>query len=284
MKKVAIISCNKWKGKIKEDIFLQNNLCELGISCDILAWEENDDLNKYDICILRSVWGYQNDYSNFKKWLLEFDNHQSIIYNPINMVLDNVNKEKQFQILDKYNISHIPTNFIKELNELDNINLKNKIIKPIISGSGENTFKVSDESCKELLAILEPVMKIEDNGLMIQPYISEIENGEISCIFIDGKNTHNMLRTPGIFTEYQKPQYLSNIPNSVLNLAKSVERIQEYSGYLYMRVDIVIHSGVPIIMEVELTEPDLLIKYIADETIKQKVLTHFAKAIERKLK
>ena len=50
-----------------------------------------------------------------------------------------------------------------------------------------------------------------------------------------------------------------------------------------MRIDIVVENNMPYIMEVELAEPDLLIKYIADENIKQNTLKTFAKKIERRM-
>lgn len=72
MNKVAIVSCDNWKGKIKEDIYLNDALIKLGIISQIISWEDKDvDFEGYDALILRSVWGYQNKYKEFKEWLLE---------------------------------------------------------------------------------------------------------------------------------------------------------------------------------------------------------------------
>ena len=175
----------------------------------------------------------------------------------------------------------------ENLNKLISINAK-LIIKPIISGSGNNTFKLfSSESSsidqKEIIKAFESIFSVEDNGAMLQPYIPEIKNGEYACIFIGGINTHNMLRYPGVFTEKQRPIYLETIPEDILKLAYQVSSIPEFNKSLYMRVDIIYNDGIPNAMEVELAEPDLLIKYIPDNEIQKETIRLFAKKLERKL-
>ena len=108
--------------------------------------------------------------------------------------------------------------------------------------------------------------------------MKEIENGEYSIIFINGENTHNMIRYPGIFSKKEKPHLVRDVSPNVLKLANLVRDIPEYSGVLYMRVDIV-GSDNPVIMEVELAEPDLLTKYIDFED----PINKLAKAIRGKL-
>ena len=118
---------------------------------------------------------------------------------------------------------------------------------------------------------------------MLQPYIEEVQNGEFACIYIDGVNTHNMMRYPGIFTNREKPIYLSNIPETVKKIADKVSKIEEYSNHLYMRIDIVLHNNKPMIMEVELAEPDLLFKFIPDEKMKNESINQFAKKLIRRI-
>lgn len=291
MKKIGIVSCDKWNGIIKEDLLLQKELINRGHLAEIISWEDkNINYNDYECLILRSVWGYQNKYSEFKKWLLYLKDYNIKIFNDVDILLNNIRKDKQFQILDKYSIPHINTTFIKnkeDLNKLISINAK-LIIKPIISGSGNNTFKLfSSESSlidqKKIIKAFESIFSVEDNGAMLQPYIPEIKNGEYACIFIGGINTHNMLRYPGVFTEKQRPIYLETIPEDILKLAYQVSSIPGFNKSLYMRVDIIYNAGIPTIMEVELAEPDLLIKYIPDNKIQKEIIRLFAKKLERKL-
>ena len=291
MKKIAIVSCNKWKNKIEEDKLLQNTLIQSGYNADIISWEDADvNYDEYIALVLRSVWGYQNNYLEFKTWLNMIKQSQILLLNSPELVSNNIRKDKQFELLAKYEIPIIPTEFIYKLEDLFNDikfdEKKPKVLKPIISGSGENTFLVdSGESLytDKIIKPFEKIIKCEDNGIMLQPYIGEVKNGEFACIYIDGVNTHNMMRYPGIFANRKKPVYLTNIPEVVKKIADKVSKIEEYSNHLYMRIDIVLHNNKPMIMEVELAEPDLLFKFIPDEKMKNESVNQFAKKLIRRI-
>ena len=291
MKKIAIVSCNKWQCKIKEDLLLQSALIKSGYNADIISWEdENVNYKEYMALILRSAWGYQNNYLEFKSWLNMINQNKILLLNTSELILNNIKKDKQFELLSSHKIPLIPTKFFYRLEDLfgdiDFNKNKSKVIKPIISGSGDNTFLVKDPKSLDIDKIINPfekIIKCEDNGIMLQPYIKEVQNGEFACVYIDGKNTHNMMRYPGVFTNKKKPIYLATIPESVKKLADKVSKIEEYSNYLYMRVDIILHNNKPMLMEVELAEPDLLFKYIPDEKLRNESINQFAKKLIRRI-
>ena len=285
--KIGIVSCNKWNGLIKEDVMLCNKLIENGHNAKIISWDDKDiDVRSFDCLVLRSVWGYQNDYVRFKEWLLYLKENNVLIFNDVSLMLDNVRKDRQFKILDEHKIAHVPTVFIKDYAELErqlNGNMNGFVIKPIISGSGDNTFYITEGNKLGILEIFSKIMNFSDNGAMIQPYIPEVGNGEIACVFINGENTHNMLRFPGVFADKQKPIYLESVPKDAMDLAYRVARVPQFRDYLYMRVDIVYNNGRPLVMEVELTEPDLLIKYIPDMGKRDEIVSTFARKLEKRL-
>lgn len=298
MKKVAIVSCDKWIDKLEEDINLKNALINLGIDAKIISWQQPLE-EKFDLIILKSVWGYQNYYKEFKNWLLYVKNSNIPLVNDIDMILNNIMKDIQFNILRKNDVDFIDTIFLYQC-ELFNKNIFDMlddnpyVFKPTISGSGENTYLVTNSSDKSIPNTIqkEDIVKIynkvldenSDCKIMIQPFISEINNGEYSCIFIDGKLTHTMLRFPNIFHEKRKPYLVNDVPDSILELAKVVERIKDFNNYLYMRVDMVLVNSKAKIMEVELADPDLLTKYIDDSNVKSNVIKTFAKTIERRVR
>lgn len=289
MTKIAIVSCDKWIGKLEEDKNLKLALNETGIEADIISWQQPLD-KKYDLLILRSIWGYQDYYKEFKEWLLNVKNNNIQILNNVDMVLDNIKKDIQFKLLKDNNIDCIDTRFISKEN-LDSMEQLDEltVVKPSISGSGENTYIVSNnDSIKnsikpnEVIDTYKPLLN-DECKLMVQPFIKEINEGEYSCIFIDGKLTHTMLRFPSIFHDKKRPYLVSDIPKCVYNLAKQVEQLKEYNGYLYMRVDMVVVNNKAKIMEVELTDPDLLTKYIEDQNVKYNSINTFASSIKRRV-
>lgn len=298
MKKVGIVSCDKWIGKLEEDNNLKNALINLGIDAKIISWQQPLEEN-YDLLVLKSVWGYQNFYKEFKNWLLYVKNNNIPLVNGVDMVLNNVMKDIQFNILEKNNVDFIDTIFLDQpkllnRNIFEMLDDKSYVFKPTISGSGENTYLVMKSNDKSVPNIIqkEDIVKIynkmlDDNSdckIMIQPFISEINNGEYSCIFIDGELTHTMLRFPNIFHEKRRPYLVDDVPDSIIQLARVVERIKEFNNYLYMRVDMVLVNGKAKIMEVELADPDLLTKYIDDSNVKSNVIKTFAKKIERRVR
>lgn len=301
MTKVGIVSCDKWVGKIKEDINLKLALNDLNIDADIISWQQ--PLKEYyDLLILRSVWGYQNYYNKFKEWLLDLKKNNITLLNNPDMILSNIMKDKQFEILSKNNIECIRTYFLKHtdfndkkilliLNEL--LNNQPSVIKPTISGSGENTYLINyqiDSNIPNRISLFDIPQKFEpilennpDCGIMLQPFIPEIKEGEYSCIFIDSELSHTMLRFPAIFHEKKRPYLITNIPNEILMLAQKVQNIPEFSNYLYMRVDMVLVDREAKIMEVELAEPDFLTKYIDDAEKQTEIIKTLARKIERRL-
>ena len=298
MKKVGIVSCDKWIGKLEEDNNLKNALINLGIDAKIISWQQPLEEN-YDLLVLKSVWGYQNFYKEFKNWLLYVKNNNIPLVNGVDMVLNNVMKDIQFNILEKNNVDFIDTIFLDQpkllnRNIFEMLDDKSYVFKPTISGSGENTYLVMNSNDKSVPNTIqkEDIVKIynkmlDDNSdckIMIQPFISEINNGEYSCIFIDGELTHTMLRFPNIFHEKRRPYLVDDVPDSIIQLARVVERIKEFNNYLYMRVDMVLVNGKAKIMEVELADPDLLTKYIDDSNVKSNVIKTFAKKIERRVR
>ncbi len=291
--KIGIVSCNKWINKIKEDQLLEMYLKKEGYDAEIISWEDsNYKITDYSAIILRSVWGYQNKYSEFKKWLLKVKELGIPMFNNPDIILDNIKKDKQFEILKNNDIPFINTKIIYNIDDLYSCINDNflSVVKPIISGSGENTFIIDKENKKstvtlnQLERIYSKTLLESDNGIMVQPFIESVENGEFSCIYIDGKNTHNMLRFPGIFSSKKKPVFLPSLPEKVSELAEKVSILEEYKDYLYMRVDIVLHNNTPLIMEVELAEPDLLFKYIEDEKIREDNMSYFSKRLVRRIK
>lgn len=298
MKKVGIVSCDKWIDKLEEDNNLKNALINLGIDAKIISWQQPLE-EKYDLLVLKSVWGYQSYYKEFKNWLLYVRNNNIPLVNSVDMILNNIMKDIQFNILRKNNVDFIDTIFLDQ-SDLLNRNIfemlddKSYVFKPTISGSGDNTYLVTNSNdkfvpntIKKEDAVIIYNKILDDNSdckIMIQPFISEINNGEYSCIFIDGKLTHTMLRFPNIFHEKKKPYLVNNVPDNIIRLARVVERINEFNDYLYMRVDMVLVSGKAKIMEVELADPDLLTKYIDDSNVKSNAIKIFAKKIERRVR
>lgn len=305
---VAIVSSNKWIYKVREDIFLKIALNKLNIAVDIISWEDKTvDYTKYNMIIVRSIWGYQDKLNQFYNWLDMLKNKKILVYNNINILKDNLNKYKQFSILEDNNIPCIKTKFIFKKDIMSNLSdtVKNVIkeyfvgnekivLKPVVSGSGNNTYILennNEELQKNIIKDNEINTKFNDiifndnNGLMIQKFIPEIINGEYSLVYIDKVLTHAAIRYPAIFnSNFQVLEVkIDELDKEIIQLGKQIIKINEYKESLYMRVDIIKTNMGCKIMEVELVDPDLLYSYIKDSKKKRTLINILAKSIIKKL-
>jgi glutathione synthase/RimK-type ligase-like ATP-grasp enzyme len=123
---------------------------------------------------------------------------------------------------------------------------------------------------------------LSGNDWLIQPFLPEIEQGELSMIFINGKFSHAAVKKPkeGDFRVQRQygGKYQRIDPSvSLIALAENVIA-QVPQQLLYARVDGVMIDNDFYLMELELIEPDLYFEL--DEEIK----TRFISAIEERLK
>lgn len=273
-KKIAIVSCDKWKNKVKEDILLKIELNKKLIDVDIISWQDKSvDYNKYDALIIRSIWGYQDYIKSFIEWLNNLNNSNIKVFNDTNIIVSNLNKYEQFKILDENKIPHIETTFINKdnLDDIKKIYDKHKdiVIKPIISGSGNNTFIISDNIKKNNIEISEvkekfnKVLNEVNNYIMVQPFIKEIDDGELSVVVIDAKISHAAIRYTNIFNNLNQIKIadLKDLDDKVLKIVNKCMGIKEYKDSLYMRIDLVKINDDYKIMELELVEPQLFFEF-----------------------
>ena len=177
------------------------------------------------------------------------------------------------------------------------------VIKPNISGSGDRTYIVSQNknisNFKNRLSLEDAECLFQKSaaenhvrGVMIQPFMAGISEGEYSFVFIDSELTHIAIRYPGIFGSKKDPVEIkkSLVPEDMMLFADQCQKALNYisdktkPGYvpLYSRCDIVRSDSQLFLMEAEMAEPDLLIKTISSDQEREKVIRKFANSIVRR--
>lgn len=282
---IIIVSSNTWTNKLREDFFLKDALNKEGLNAKIMPWEELTSL-KDETLLIKSTWGFHKKISEWNNWLEYLEKNNINTLNPLNIIKNNYDKEKQFSILDQNNIKHIDTLFIENNKESETKILKfmkkysTIVLKPSISESGFNTYKVSTE--KELKELLP---KFKDSRILVQPYIKDIDKGEYSLVYISGKLVNVVLKYNDIFMNSNSVKYVeeSKIPKELLSIGNKIINIKDYKDYLFMRIDIVKNSSNYEIMEVELLDPNLYLNYIPDKRKKKKTYKYFAQSIKKRI-
>ena len=84
---VAIVSCDKWKEKVKEDWLIKHELNKLNIRAEIISWQDkNIDLTKFDSLLIKSIWGFQHNKKEFDNWLDNIKKKKIKIFNDIEII------------------------------------------------------------------------------------------------------------------------------------------------------------------------------------------------------
>lgn len=291
-RKIAIVSCNKWKNIVKEDVLLKIELNKKYIDVDIISWQDKTiDYSNYEALLIRSIWGYQDYIEEFISWLNILKKKNIKVFNNVDILLSNLNKYEQFKILDENNLPHIDTFFINEENiyKINDIYNKYKdiVVKPIISGSGNNTFVVSNTINKNNIKIedinkkFDKVLNKVNNHIMVQPFIKEIDNGELSVVVINKQISHAVIRYTNIFNNLNQIRVINvnELDKKVLDIVQRCLKIKEYKEALYTRIDLIKIENEYKIMELELVEPQLFLNF--RQTKKQ--LKEFANEIKNRL-
>jgi hypothetical protein len=167
------------------------------------------------------------------------------------------------------------------------------VIKPAVSLAALDSgrYDVGDPGERGLAA--DHVARLQQAGrtVMVQPYLTSVERtGESSLMFFDGTFSHAVRKPPALAGPDRGPDhhFLTELPHapahrpSAAELAVAGRALDAIPGGgsppLFARVDLVAaDDGAPLIMEVELVEPNLY--YATDAAL----TARFVAAIERRL-
>lgn len=252
-----------------EESLLILSLKSLGLTALRAAWDGPFQWETAGCAIIRSTWDYCKDLEGFKKWLKETDQKTRLINN-LDLCYWNIDKHYLFD-LEKSNIP-IVTSVTLSYSDMDNLeNLFDQlqtqtiVVKPFISASGMNTFKIKLDEVGNYRNIIKNLLLKED--LLVQPFMeSIISDGEMSFTVIDGKLTHGVLKKAkaGEFRVqddhggYVFPYIVSDSERQFAE--KVVANCTEKP--LYARVDAIYNSENQILLtELELIEPELFFRF-----------------------
>jgi len=267
-RQLYIVSSLKYVNKLKEDLCLQRCFLKNKIFCKIIAFEDNVFSKK---CLIKSTWGYHKNLDRFVRFVF-----MNETINSSDIIINNMDKRKQYELLERYNISRIDTIFLENTSMLKNKNYK-QVVKPVIGESGDNTFIV-DKNFD-----IKQVKKLDD--VMVQPYVEGIKDGELSIIVIDNVIKYGIIRYPGVLTSYKREKFVprEELSEEVLSIFRKVKGIIEYKEAKFMRLDLVKYRKGYKVLEIELIDPDLFIETIPDKNFKNEIYQDIVDMVKKEM-
>ena len=245
-----------------DDRLLALALTRHGIETRFAVWDEASiDWEAAPITIVRSTWDFYRTPEQWTAWIHRVSDITTLINAP-DVLLWSSDK-RYLRDLDRRGVACVPTMVVEPtaVESLAGIAKQHGwdeiVVKPTVAASafGAKRFskaELSDSGQAHLVALL------ERGAALVQPYLSAVEiEGERSLIFISGEFTH----------AYTKPAF-SAVSDGTARITRydpdndefqaAVSAIEAIPGTpLYARVDLVVTDEGPLLMELELVEPDL---------------------------
>ena len=265
-KKAALLSMDSLENFFTYDKLLIEPMKQHGWLAEEVSWRnESINWNDYDAVIVRSTWDYQHDSEKFFKVLKKIDS-LTHLENDLELMKWNMNKRYLFDLENKgvqivktlWENKFDPQNALGYFEQLQTDEI---IIKPNISASADNTFRLKKDLLISLSDKLENIFA--EREFMVQPFIKNIiSEGEYSLFFFNGKLSHSVRKIPKEHDFRVQEEHGGDIqpiiaPEKVIEAAENV--IQQLSTTpLYLRVDLVrTYNDQFALMELELIEPSL---------------------------
>ena len=238
-------------------------LLAAGLVVEGRSWAEADDLDQFDLVLPLLVWGYYRAGLAWTRATERWEREAVCLRNPASVLRWNADK-LYLDWLAKRGAPVAPTLFVERADEqamtlaVSAFGTERLIAKPQVSASAWQTIRWSPGA---------PLDGGPTGPAMIQPFLPGIEtDGELSLIYLEGTFSHAIRKRPQPGDFRVQPEYEGIITAhspaaDELAAAEAVlERVDE--ELLYARIDLVRSvDGSPVLMELELVEPDLYLEH-----------------------
>lgn len=253
---------------IKEDMAVVQALEEIGLVATRKGWDDPDfDWSSSKSVLIRTTWNYTKNFQKFQNWMKHVT-ECSKLFNSLSIIQWNIHKKYLIELQTK-GIPIVPTIYASSPLSLKKLMKEKKweeiIIKPAISASAYDTYRISYKNTEEYQKLFEQL--IAKKEMMIQPFQKNIlELGEKSCIVINHRFSHAICKIPkkGDFRVQEVYGGLVKEYNPTEQEKKFAEQAIEAAPYdvQYARVDFTNdEKNKPAIMELELIEPELFFRF-----------------------
>lgn len=265
-RRVLLATSRKHPEPTASDALLAAQLRSRGVDVMASPWDDvtASTLGGTVVC-LRSTWDYHRRSDEFRSWIMALAAHDVRLINPAATVLWNMDKE-YLGWLAARGIAMPATHWVAPGDPVELPRLlaaagwQRAVLKPRISATAWGTHLVTasstlDDAERE---------RLSRAGALLQAFVPEIQSaGETSLIFIDGGFSHAVIKrpSPGDFRVQHEFGGTAEATIAAAPLREFGSRVLAAvpGPWSYARVDVVDTAAGPLLMELELIEPDLFL-------------------------
>lgn len=225
-----------------------------------------DAFDGVDAVVLRSTWGYYREAAAFRAWV-EATAASARLFNPIGLVRWNMRKEYVGELAAagvRVPLCHFVA---AEASAIDRVfeesGWTHAVIKPAVGGGDYAVDLVSPDEVAAAVAGLPT--SVRASGVLVQEFLPEIADGELSLVYFDGRFSHAVRKRPpagefrvnsrfGATRSAEQPA-----PGIIAQAASALRTLPELP--LYARVGGVVRGAELIVLEIEVLEPALFMEF-----------------------
>lgn len=279
---IAFATCSWLPGGSDDVRDLIGALAPLDVEAEPVIWDGGADWSRYDLVVIRSTWDYTSRRDAYVAWAESLPR----VLNPAEVIRWNTDKRYLRDLADA-GLPVVPT-----LWDPDDIPSEwpEYVIKPAVSIGSGDTARWGPGEEEQARAHLR---SLRDAGrtAMVQPYLAAVDTaGETALVFCDGEYSHAgrkaQILTAGagvqgsVRDDATRGQVTAaTATEAELDVAnRALAAVPGGADLLYARVDLIPGpDGDPMIIELELTEPNLYLHHGEGSA------ERFAKAIAARL-
>jgi len=253
---VALATFVEYPNGWDDDRLLVEALAARGLSAAFVCWDDPDARwSSAGVVVIRSTWDYHHRLDAFLDWS-DFVGSVTRLYNPAAMVRWNSHKRYLIDLAD-VGVPVVPTEIVPA-GHATTLGPGRHVIKPAVSVGADRTVRNATQADLDAL--------VATDDVLVQQYLPQIEtSGELSIVCIGGQPTHVLGKVPAAGDFRAQEQHGASI--DLVPLEPAHESIASTAlgavdaDTLYARVDVVPIDGELRVMELELIEPGLWLRW-----------------------
>jgi len=265
---IALATSAALPGLGADDRRLLRALRARGLAAEPVVWEDRlFDWTAVSLCVIRSAWDYAYRRSEFLAWVERLADAVPL-WNPAPVVEWNTHKQYLVDLAAR-GVPTVPTRVLGAgssvtlADVLEETGWEEVILKAAVAQTGRYLMRVDPGAREAGQRHLDRLLRTED--MLAQPFMPGIsDEGETSLVFLDGAFSHAVRKRPaqGDFRVHDDFEgTVERVAPEAAQLAVAAQTLAAVDEpLLYARVDLVPGPDGPVVMELELTEPDLFLR------------------------
>ena len=269
--RIALVTCAELDGLHPDDQLLVAPLAAAGVVAEPAVWDDPAvDWSGFDLVVLRSAWDYPSRRGAFVAWAASVER----LANPADVVAWNTDK-RYLAALDAAGVPVVPTTFL-EPGASSGLPAQGEwVLKPVVGAGSVDAgrYNLDDPQHRELARAHVDRLHAAGRPLMRQPYLAAVDDdGESALLYLGGEFSHAVRKGPmlqgpadSVAGLYQEEEITTRAATPAQRAVADAALAAVPGGgdrFLYARVDLIDGpDGLPLLVELELTEPSLYLGY-----------------------